>query len=825
MAIVFCQCMVALCCASSQAQVVISQIYGGGGNTSASWRNDFVELCNRGATPVVMSGWSLQYSSAEQSSWNNQKVNLPTVTLQPGQYYLIQLGSGGAVGLAMPAPDASASFNINATAGKVALVNSTVALVGVNPAGGPTVADFVGYGSTANGFEGTASAPNQPPLSPANNNQQGLFRRDNGCIDTDSNSSEFSWGTLPRPRTSASPRNVCALGLSETITDTTGVAGIIDGSLALDEYGASNSYAFGGDGSGFAGMIGYYAAAPLQPRMYFNSDGSGVNVGLQLGASLGAPADVNTVVLLLDTQPGGVGGNTTISINDGDSIQRAIARTLRSGLPSGFAADYAVGFNRFGVFSWSVSNAGLGFIGSGSGAGELASQFREIRLSYAQMNSFAAGSGFNFVVALNNGQESPGPAMADESIPVSPSFSGAGNPGNFGGTLTNYNRFVTYLPCVAPSISTSPQATIAACPGQTPTISVAASGTPVLAYLWEASTDNGSSWSPAPGTNTGAAYTLASLTALSQGVQYRVVVSNTCGSATSSTSTVSLSGTYTLPVSVQLQGITSGSQTRCLIFTLHGAGCAMSMTQNVDVNFTNGLGSTTFTLAECFVPAAVSVRDARHTLSRYAAAGAGVLSVSDPNAMIALFTNAAGGALVGGNVNDDQFVDILDFGGYIGQLGQSLGASTPCSTSGLHADFNGDGVVSAADFTFVSSNFLSSSESGACSSPVIAQPNQPGGPTTDVDVFELAAHGMWTEARADVNRDGRLNVEDVVFAGMHGVPTCTADFNAQGGVGVQDVFDFVRAWMFGHPAADMTRDHAISVQDLFVFLGAWFHGC
>jgi hypothetical protein len=32
----------------ANAQIVISQIYGGGGNSGASLRNDFVELFNRG---------------------------------------------------------------------------------------------------------------------------------------------------------------------------------------------------------------------------------------------------------------------------------------------------------------------------------------------------------------------------------------------------------------------------------------------------------------------------------------------------------------------------------------------------------------------------------------------------------------------------------------------------------------------------------------------------------------------------------------------------------------------------------------------------------
>ena len=46
------------------ADIVISQVYGGGGNTGAPYTNDFIELFNRGTTTVSLSGWSVQYASA-----------------------------------------------------------------------------------------------------------------------------------------------------------------------------------------------------------------------------------------------------------------------------------------------------------------------------------------------------------------------------------------------------------------------------------------------------------------------------------------------------------------------------------------------------------------------------------------------------------------------------------------------------------------------------------------------------------------------------------------------------------------------------------------
>ena len=105
---------------AASADVVISQVYGGGGNSGATLKNDFVELFNRGAAAVDISSWSIQYASASGSSW--QVTNL-VGTIQPGQYYLVQeaAGSGGTVNL--PTPDAVGTIPMSGTNGKVALVN------------------------------------------------------------------------------------------------------------------------------------------------------------------------------------------------------------------------------------------------------------------------------------------------------------------------------------------------------------------------------------------------------------------------------------------------------------------------------------------------------------------------------------------------------------------------------------------------------------------------------------------------------------------------------------------------------------------------------
>lgn len=164
--------------------IVISQVYGGGGNSGATLKNDFIELYNRGTTAVDVTGWTVQYASASGTTWDSTTLS---GTIQPGRYYLVQQaqGSGGTVDL--PPPDATGSLALSATSGKVALVSSNTLLTGICPSG---VVDLVGYG-IANCSEGNPA----PTLS----NTTSIFRVNGGATDTDNNSADFSTGT-PNPR-------------------------------------------------------------------------------------------------------------------------------------------------------------------------------------------------------------------------------------------------------------------------------------------------------------------------------------------------------------------------------------------------------------------------------------------------------------------------------------------------------------------------------------------------------------------------------------------------------------------------------------------------
>ena len=127
-------------------------------------------------------------------------VTLTTVTLLPGQYYLIQESSGGSNGIALPAPDATGTIAMAAGSGKVALVKTSTALTGACP-NDPNILDLAGYGSTANCFRGSG-----PAAAPSNTNA--ILRAGGGCTDTRNNVADFALSP-PNPRSTSFLPRIC----------------------------------------------------------------------------------------------------------------------------------------------------------------------------------------------------------------------------------------------------------------------------------------------------------------------------------------------------------------------------------------------------------------------------------------------------------------------------------------------------------------------------------------------------------------------------------------------------------------------------------------
>ena len=97
--------MVAAPAQAVSPDVVLSEVYGGGGNAGALLKQDFIELYNTSASPVLLTGWSVQYTSATGSGWTN-KTDL-VGTIQPGAHWLVAqaTGTGGTIDLPDAGPD------------------------------------------------------------------------------------------------------------------------------------------------------------------------------------------------------------------------------------------------------------------------------------------------------------------------------------------------------------------------------------------------------------------------------------------------------------------------------------------------------------------------------------------------------------------------------------------------------------------------------------------------------------------------------------------------------------------------------------------------
>lgn len=176
---------------ATKSPVVISQVYGAQG---VVYQNDFIELFNRSNVPVTLTGHSVQIASATGTTF--YKVPLPTITLLPGQYYLISCAATAATGAPLPTPDLLApSLDMGPSNGRVALSSSTATLSGSACFSSGTVVDLVGYG-TAFCYEGSGALQGMTSTTAA-------VRLGSGTIDGNNNSLDFAVQT-PAPRNSSS---------------------------------------------------------------------------------------------------------------------------------------------------------------------------------------------------------------------------------------------------------------------------------------------------------------------------------------------------------------------------------------------------------------------------------------------------------------------------------------------------------------------------------------------------------------------------------------------------------------------------------------------
>lgn len=316
-----------------QSPVLISQVYGAGGNSGAVFNSDYIELHNRSEAAVDLTGWSVQYASASGTSW--QSVPL-FASLAPGKYYLVKL-AGGTTGSALPAPDATGTINMSGTQGKVALRNSTATFTGSSPAGQTGLQDFVGFG-TANAYEGSGAAP-------AASSTVAIFRGAGGATDTGDNRNDFS-ASAPNPRNSGFGSVVAPVITSPTTA------------------------------SGTVGQIFSYQITANNSPTSFGATGlpGGLTVNTSTGLISGTPSSAgSSTVSISATNSAGTGsGTATITIVSGGGGGSSYTTDFEDGTKAGYGSDNVT----LNGISWNMTEALIG----GGDAGDFKVGSKSVRL-------------------------------------------------------------------------------------------------------------------------------------------------------------------------------------------------------------------------------------------------------------------------------------------------------------------------------------------------------------------------------------------------------------------------------------------------------------
>ncbi|MDM4761561.1 ExeM/NucH family extracellular endonuclease [Galbitalea sp. SE-J8] len=308
--------------------LVISEVYGAGGNAGAVLDQDYVELYNPTSAAIDVSGFSVQYRSATGTA--NPSGVVPLAGSVPASgHYLVALAAG-ATGGAIPAGDATnASVNISGTSGTVFLAAQSTALSSP-PTGSllsnPAIIDLVGFGGS-NTYETALAAPGSPTTSIA---------RSAAGADTDSNAADFTAGA-PTPENSGvvPPPAACDPDLPIAGIQGTGAASPCVGLSVTTRGIVTAAYPTGGFG-------GYYLQTPgtggdLDLAAHTASDGlfvySPSTVG---GVAVGSYVQVTGTVSEF-------GGLTELSVSSGAGLTVLTdavpaVRPVTTALPTGDAA-------------------------------------------------------------------------------------------------------------------------------------------------------------------------------------------------------------------------------------------------------------------------------------------------------------------------------------------------------------------------------------------------------------------------------------------------------------------------------------------------------
>jgi hypothetical protein len=195
---------------------------------------------------------------------------------------------------------------------------------------------------------------------------------------------------------------------------------------------------------------------------------------------------------------------------------------------------------------------------------------------------------------------------------------------------------------------------------------------------------------------------------------------------------------------------------RCITFEVHDCVGGITAAIPANVTFTNGVALGAIVPMPTGTWDCVTARDKLHSLR----STADDLTTSDGLNYSATFmgAHASGGhRLIGGDLNDDGWINVQDYVYFLQQYLQPLSADTPCWVPPLHADITGNSVVDVADLGHIQMGMFTADEPDCCGT--VGGPSSPS--VIEISVRELRDRNLGHLEYGDMDGDGKLDVSDI----------------------------------------------------------------
>ena len=225
-------------------------------------------------------------------------------------------------------------------------------------------------------------------------------------------------------------------------------------------------------------------------------------------------------------------------------------------------------------------------------------------------------------------------------------------------------------------------------------------------------------------------------------------------------------------------GVGGDQLRRCITYELYAPG-ALDPTQVVNSTAifevdgaSAGMAKNTRVEVPCGEYSCARVRDRLHTLSRTARGGRLQINAGYAPKIYWVLLEP----LIDGNLNDDEWIDILDYASYVVRYNQTYSLpGTPCPIvsppANYHPDLSGNALVNTEDFTFIRAHYLRRADRG-CGRDL--RDDESSSPVTELSVADLVELGLGDLTKADLNQDGWLDEQDITSF-LQGVRPTTDD--------------------------------------------------